>query len=288
MKKILITGYTGMLGWELYKQLKTDYDIYLISSRMIKKKKSLKFDLRKDNFKTLKNWIYPDIIIHCAAETNIDKCECEKTNCKKINFDSVRKLIKLFPKSKFIFISSDSVYSGSKRHSENKLKKPLNYYGYLKLKSENLIRKLSKNYFILRTTPVGFPGINKKKTFVSWIIEGAKKKQKLNLFDNVFFSPISTNSLVREIKFIIKKNLIGTYNISSRDKISKYDFAKRLCEVLKIESRNLKKSNTNEVKLFAKRNNFQVLNCDLYQKKFIRKLPSVSLTIKDISNNYLN
>ena len=42
MKKILITGYTGMLGWELYKQLKTDYDIYLISSSMIKKKKKFK------------------------------------------------------------------------------------------------------------------------------------------------------------------------------------------------------------------------------------------------------
>ena len=75
MKKILITGYTGMLGWQVYKSLKDYYDVYLISSHIKKKNNSLKFDLRKDDYKILENWLYPDIIIHCAAETNIDNCE---------------------------------------------------------------------------------------------------------------------------------------------------------------------------------------------------------------------
>ncbi len=286
MKKILITGYTGMLGWQVYKSLKDYYDVYLISSHIKKKNNSLKFDLRKDDYKILENWLYPDIIIHCAAETNIDNCEKKKSNCKKINFWSVRKLIEIYPKSKFVFISSDSVYCGSTPHSENKLKKPLNYYGSLKLKSENLIRKLSKNYFIIRTTPVGHPGINKKKTFVSWIIDGAKKNKKLDLFGDVFFSPISTNYLIKEIKFILKNNLVGTYNISSKNKISKYNFAKKLCDILKLNSLNLKKSKVSNVTLYAKRNKNQVLDCSLYQKTFKRKLPSVALTIKDLSNNY--
>ena len=119
------------------------------------------------------------------------------------------------------------MYSGKKPHKENHLKLPLNNYGHLKLKAENLIRKNLKNYFIIRTTPVGLPGINKKKTFVSWIIEGAHKEKNLNLFEDVFFSPISINYLAKEIEFIISKNMIGTFNISSSDSISKYHFAKK-------------------------------------------------------------
>lgn len=226
------------------------------------------------------------MIIHCAAETNIDFCEREKKECKKINFDSVKKLIRSFPKSKFIFISSDSVYSGNKRHAENSRKKPLNYYGLLKLKSENYIKKFCPNFFILRTTPVGFTGINKRKTFSSWIVDGVKRKKNINLFSDAFFSPISTKYLAKEIKFIIQKNLKGTFNVSAKDYVSKYEYAKKLCKSLNLSASYLKQSNISDVKLFAKRNSFQALNCKLYQRKFSRSLPSVSLTIKDLSNNY--
>ena len=81
--------------------------------------------------------------------------------------------------------------------------------------------------------------------------------------------------------------MIGTFNISSSDSISKYHFAKKLCKNLNLKSENIKRSNL-EAKLNAKRNNSQVLDCSLYQKKFERKLPSVSLTINDISNTYLS
>ena len=259
-----------------------------MSSNTLRKKKNLKFDLKKSNYKIIKNLVNPNVIIHCAAETNIDKCETDKKKCKKINFDSVEKLINLFPDSKFIFISSDSVYSGEKSHKESHLKMPLNNYGLLKLKAENFIRKNQKNYFIIRTTPVGLPGINKKKTFASWIIEGAQKEKNLNLFEDVFFSPISINYLAKEIEFIISKNIIGTFNISSSDNISKYHFAKKLCKNLNLNSKNIKRSRISEAKLNAKRNSSQVLDCSLYRKKFARKLPSVSLTINDISNTYLD
>ncbi len=286
MKKVLLTGFTGMLGSEVYSTLKEEFEIYLLSTKKIKKKRFLNFDLRKKNFKVLKNWVKPDVIIHCAAETNIDFCEKRKKNCKEINFESVKKLIKCFPESKFIFISSDSVYSGNKPHSENALKKPLNYYGLLKLKSEDYVKKFSKNYFILRTTPVGFTGFNNKKTFVSWIIESVKRKKRLNLFVDAFFSPISSKLLVKEIKHIITKDLTGVFNVSSRDSVSKYEFGKRLCKSLKLNTSYLHKADIGNIKLFAKRNPVQILNCNLYQKKFSRSLPSVSLTIKDLSNNY--
>ena len=71
-----------------------------------------------------------------------------------------------------------------------------------------------------------------------------------------------------------------------KDKISKYDFAKKLCNILKLNSLNLKKSKVSNITLYAKRNRNQVLDCNLYQKTFKRKLPSVALTIKDLSNNY--
>ena len=286
MKKILVTGYSGMLGTEIYNKLNKKFKIYATSSKNIKRKNLFKFDFKKNNFEKLKKWVNPDIIIHCAAETNIDFCEKNKKNCEKINFNSIKKIVKYYPRSKLIFISSDSVYSGKKPHSENSKKKPLNFYGILKLKSENYIKKFCKNYFILRTTPVGFVGINNKKTFTSWIVDNIKDRISLNLFTDVFFSPISVNHLTREIEYIIKNDLKGIFNVSSSDSISKYEYAKKLCDRLNLDTSLLKKIKITNIKLYAKRNNIQVLNCSRYQKKFSRSLPSVSLTIKDLSNNY--
>ena len=124
MKKILLTGYSGMLGTEIYNKLNKKFKIYATSSKNIKRKNLFKFNYKKNNFKKLKKWVNPDIIIHCAAETNIDFCEKNKKNCEKINFNSIKKIVKYFPRSKLIFISSDSVYSGKKPHSENSKKKP--------------------------------------------------------------------------------------------------------------------------------------------------------------------
>ena len=286
MKKILLTGYSGMLGTEIYKKLKKKYKIFVTSSKNTKGKNLFKFDFKRNNFEKLKKWVNPDIIIHCAGETNIDFCEKNKKKCEKINLNSIKKIVKYYPKSKLIFISSDSVYSGKKPHSENSKKKPLNFYGLLKLKSENYIKKFCKNYFILRTTPVGFVGINNKKTFTSWIVDNIKDRISLNLFTDVFFSPISVKHLTREIEYIIKNDLKGIFNVSSSDSISKYEYAKKLCDRLNLDTSLLKKTKITNIKLYAKRNNIPVLNCSRYQKKFSRSLPSVSLTIKDLSNNY--
>ena len=142
-----ITGHKGILGKSIIKYLKqTNNRKYKI---IVYKNDILEFD-------NLKKWIQKlDVILHLAAITDINKVKKNKKYSKKVNYESV-KFISNYIKNnnlnvKIIFLSSSHVYASSKKNIlENSKLYPISYYGKLKLKSENEIRKKISNYLIIR------------------------------------------------------------------------------------------------------------------------------------------
>tara|TARA_B110000438_G_C15766710_1_gene629957 strand:+ start:545 stop:1408 length:864 start_codon:yes stop_codon:yes gene_type:complete len=286
MKKILVTGSTGMLGTEITKQLSNYFDIFKTSKNKINKSnRFINFDLTTDNYNILKEWVDPYAIIHCAANTNVDDCEKNKKESKIVNLDSVKKIVKYFPNSKIIFISSDAIYSGNDSRLENSKSKAVNYYGQLKQEAEEFLKKEALNYCIIRSTPVGFSGINGKSTFVSWIVNNIKKNNKINLYEDCIFTPVSSSFLAKEIKFLIEENIKDIVNISSIDSISKYDFGLKLCKKLNLDISTINKIKMAKHNFLAPRNTNQIIYSS-YVKKYNRNLPSINQTIEELKNSY--
>jgi dTDP-4-dehydrorhamnose reductase len=286
MKKILVTGSTGMLGTEIIKQLSNYFDIYKTSKNKINNLNQFKnFDLMADNYDILKEWVEPHVIIHCAANTNVDECERDKKKCKVINLDSVKKLVKYFPNSKIVFISSDAIYSANDIRLENSESKPVNYYGHLKQEAEEFLKKETLNYCIIRSTPLGFSGINSQSTFVSWITDSIKKNNTINLFEDCIFTPVSSSFLTKEIKFLIEENIKDIVNISSIDSISKYDFGVKLCKKLNLNFSNINKIKMGQHNFLAPRNTNQIISSS-YATKYNRNLPTINQTIEELKNSY--
>ena len=145
-----------MLGKELTEKISDLFDVLAFSKKQyngINPFSSLSLDIRDkdvvyDIFKKFK----PDIVINCAAFTDVDKSETKKTLARDVNVKGLSNIIKSLPrKSKIIHISTDYVFDGKYgNYKEDDIKSPLNYYGKTKLEAENLLIGSNYDYLIIR------------------------------------------------------------------------------------------------------------------------------------------
>ena len=239
--KILITGGTGFLGYELVRQLSKKYNI--IATSKTKTKNFLHLDYPK---KKLKKSIFKGIetIIHLAS---LDREEVEKNykKAKKINYDFTKELIELSILNgvkNFIYISSISVYGSNlyKNVSEDTKPVPVDRYSRLKLRCEKLLRIKSKKQKILilrLSNIIGVPkAISKgyQKLFIADICQSAFKNKKIILKTNgnQYRDFLELNSFIKILNLFLikidKTDNFSIFNISSSNSLKIIDIAKKV------------------------------------------------------------
>ena len=279
-----------MLGATLVDTLRKKYDVYATSSNNFKlnqAKNFLKFDLAKDNFQKLISWSKPNVIIHCAALTNLDYCEINPEETKLINTDSIKRLLEPNKRVKLIFISTDAVFSDSiSNATEEDQIDPQSIYGKSKYNAEKYLLNDNENHLVIRTTIVG-KNINiDKQSFVEWIITSLKNNKKITLFSDSYFSPITIWDLANEIDWVLSNNISGLFHISGIEPISKYSFGMKICNRLGLDSSLIQKGSIENFTFVAKRSKNQTLNSSLYMKLTKRRLPSIKETINQINYHF--
>ena len=186
--------------------------------------------------------IKPEVIINCAAYTDVNHSEIDIKKALKINSIAV-KAIALSAKiidALVIHFSTDYVFDGSNSDSytENSLTNPINNYGKSKLQGEKKLIKFNSKYIIIRTSWVYGNG---KNNFVYKIIKNIQQKKNLAVVDYECSSPTYTKSLALIVKMFIEKYFriskkkleYGIYNFSGDISISRYTFAKKIIEIMK-------------------------------------------------------
>jgi len=289
-KRILITGASGMLGSTLVNLWNKHFDIYSTQREDFDSNPSnnfLHFDLLNNNYNKLLDWSKPDVIVHCGAITDVDYCELNKEIAKKVNGESVRKLLSNNYYARLIFISSDAVFPDevSMPVEEHKAE-PINAYGMSKYVGEKYIQDAGKPHVVIRTTIVG-KNINLSKTsLVEWIINSVKNKKEITLFEDALFSPITVWHLANELRWIIGNDVHGVFHISGDGIISKYEFGYRICKGLGLDTSLIRKGSIDDVNFDAKRAKDQTLDCSYYSKISGRPLPNMDETLDTIIQQY--
>jgi len=288
LKKLLITGASGMLGSHLVKKFQGKYDVYGLGGSYFDGNVSEKykvFDFEKGNFNKIKNWTKPDIIIHCGALTKLEECEKNPKKAHTVNSLSVKNLLNIFPNSKMIFISSDAVFPDSfPPPPEDSKKAPINVYGKSKDIAEEFLSK--QHHLIIRTTIVGLNINISKQSFAEWIINSVRKNISLNLFKDVYFNPISIWDLGKQIEKLIDSKFTGILHIASKDSISKYDFGIKLCRALNLNEKIIKSIKLADFNSIVKRSRNQTLDSSFYEKLFKIELPKINEVVNLIAQNY--
>ncbi len=253
--KVLITGAKGMLGQDLCPTLE-DLGCFLIETDIDN------LDItKKEDVEDFVSKAHPDLIIHLAAYTNVDRAEEEEEKAELINAVGTENVTLAASKIDvpLIYISTDYVFDGTKNspYLPTDPTNPINAYGRTKLKGEELVQKHCKKYYIARTSWLyGMYGKNFVDTMLS-----LKDKEELKVVDDQWGTPTWTMDLAGALMKLLTKPY-GIYHLSGGGKPTTwYNFAKTIFELSNLEV-NLKPCTTEEFKRPANRPKYSVMDND--------------------------
>jgi len=239
-KKVLITGVTGLLGKAL---AETNGNHDLVGTTLPKTSSvpiydfaTVTLDVRdRDKLKQIFQDHKPDVVIHTASMGSVDYCETHQEESWEINVKGTKNIADFCEEfgSKFIFISSNAVYSGENPpYSEEDPIKPINYYGKLKIEGEQITEKCIVPHAIIR--PILMYGWNHptgRSNPVTWQISIMEKGQKIKMVDDVFCNPLYSLNCAQAIWAVVDKEKEGLFNIAGKNTCSRYDFSLEVAEV---------------------------------------------------------
>ena len=263
--RILITGAKGMLAQAVRKRFEKDPDGQ--ANEIILTDRSIEADNVDANgkneinnaekyalditdleaVKALVDKVKPDLIINCAAYTNVDGAEQAEELAEKVNALGPENLAKAAADvdATLVHISTDYVFGGAKPidefYSEDDEKNPQSVYGKTKLKGEEAIVKNCSKYYIFRTAWLYGKG---GKNFVDTMI-GASKNGEVKVVNDQHGSPTCTKDLADIMYQAVYKRIpFGIYNATNEGFTTWYDFTKKIyelaeinCEVIGISSK---------------------------------------------------
>ena len=251
--KVLVTGANGMLGQDLcpiledidYEVIETDINNLDIVNELL-------------THKVMSNE-KPDVVIHCAAYTNVDKAEEEFEQAKLINVVGTENIAKACAKNDaiLVYISTDYIFDGKKQapYEVDDKPNPINNYGLTKFQGEEVVKKYCKDYYIARTSWLyGHHGKNFVETMIAH-----KNDEVLKVVNNQIGCPTWTVELANGIIKMLEEFEYGTYHICGSGQTSWYEFAKEIFEYLDI-SVNLQPCKTEDYLRPAKRPQYSAMN----------------------------
>jgi dTDP-4-dehydrorhamnose reductase/dTDP-4-dehydrorhamnose 3,5-epimerase len=218
--KFMVTGVNGQLGHDMVLQLKGN-NLDVVAPRREE------LDLtNEDQVKTYIRKEKPDVIIHCAAYTAVDKAEDEKELCYLVNVNGTRTVAEAAKEinAKVVYVSTDYVFDGlgQEPHYEDKETNPINHYGYTKEQGEKIIRELIDKHFVVRTSWVyGLTGNN----FVRTMLKLAESRNEINVVSDQIGAPTYTKDLAAFIVDLVQSNKHGTYHGANEGYCSWHEFA---------------------------------------------------------------
>jgi len=270
MKKVIILGSTGMLGHLVYHFLDSTnkYDLYNLSFRNKLNSKTIIVDiLDQQKLSNLINDISPDVIINCVgvlikgSKENLKnaiyinayfphwlKDVCEEIDCRLIH------------------VSTDCVFSGKNGgNDENSIKDATDDYG----KTKSLGEFDSINHLCIRTSIIGPELKQNGEGLLHWLFN---QQGTIYGFKNVYWSGVTTLELAKVIHFSIENNILGLWNVTNGEPISKYDLLQKIIKIFSI----------NKLKLEPDTNKFS--NKSLKSNRGIYyKVPSYDDMLEDLS-----
>jgi len=265
-RKVLITGASGLFGanallfgrdkynlWGIYRQHPVQFEG--VSFR--------KLDLTDEPEATAQiRALRPDVVIHSAAESNVDACEVARSSAYRANVEVPRFLARLSAElgARFVHFSTDAFFEKfDHRFTEEEEPTPVNYYGETKLLAEHAVLGENPRSLVVRTNFYGWNAQN-KLSLSEWIISTLAKDEPASLFTDVFFSPILVNFLAEAIFELVERKKSGIFNVAGSEVLSKYEFGVLLCQAFGLDASLIRKTSVRNAQLKARRSQSMALS----------------------------
>ena len=240
--------------------------------------------------KQLFDALKPDHVINLIAATNVDQCEVDIAMASQANLLIPATISKAAAAScadniHLVQISTDQVYDGNGDHKETDVS-PLNVYGLSKLAGELMMDQ--SRTAVLRTNFYGRSSLSSRPSFSDWIVNSLKSRREITLFKDVRFSALNISSLCMIIHKTLISNLRGTYNVGSRNSISKAEFALALAAELGLSTNSAKLGVLSDLTTKARRPLDMTLNVRKLEEALGIQCPDIREEISKTAKEYIN
>jgi dTDP-4-dehydrorhamnose reductase len=280
MKSLLVTGGSGLLGSAVVRQAVGRFKVlstYHMNPVSLEGAEFIHADLLNEKDLGTLSLEKPEIIVHCAALTNVDYCESHPDEAYAQNVQASSNVAKIAQDngSFLIHISTDGVFNGEKGfYSEDDSPDPINSYGKSKLDAERKVSKAYAHCCIVRTNIFGWNPTT-RKSMAEWMISVLSSGQALSAFKDVVISPLLVNDLAELLFELCHLEHEGTIHIGSRNSCSKLQFAHAIAKVFNLDEGNIKPISVDELHLEARRPKNTSLNVLRISSLLKHEMPSV-------------
>jgi len=231
MKKVYVTGGSGGLGKAVVPVLSSSYEVRAtdLPDVDVRDAAAVMADITRYE---------PDIVLHLASMTDVDKCELFPEEASLSNRTGTRNVALACREigAVMAYVSTGMIYNGCKRHPyiEYDRPDPISVYGRTKYEGELEIRSICERFYIFNTCWL-FGGGKEDRKFVAKIIDLAEKGGEIRIVDDKFGSPTYTADLARCIATLIGQPETGRYHCVNAGQASRYELAKEIVRIAGID-----------------------------------------------------
>ena len=230
MKTIVFTGGSSLLAQSWTKYNLPDYNYILaLHQRKLEdcKHKTIFLDYKNvAHIAEQLRLIKADVVVNCIGLTSVEDCEENHTLAKETNVEIASNIASACHQTgvKMVHISTDHLFDGTKAFSHEATQlSPLNVYGKTKGEGEKAILSNNPDSLIIRTNFFGW-GPAYKASFSDKILKSLENEKASNLFDDVYYTPISIKTLSEKVHLLLDKDASRVFNVCSNERITKYQF----------------------------------------------------------------
>ena len=294
MKRILVTGASGLLGLNLSLWLAKTMEVVGVAHAP--ELKGLDFpvhvtDLSTDGeAKRIVEKVKPDAIIHTAAMAIVDECEKHPDRARRVNADLPGEMARIAGKLgiPLVHISTDAVFDGSKGdYVETDEPHPLSVYAETKLQAEKNVLAENKDAIVARVNFYGW-SLRGRRSLAEFFFNKLSAGEPVNGFKDVYFCSLFVLDLAELLMIMLEKELNGLYHTVSRDCISKYEFGLGIARRFGFDESLVKPVAVAEGGLLAARSPNLCLNVSKLEKVLGKPLPGQKAGMQKFHETYLS
>jgi len=258
MARILLTGGSGFLGYNLVKTLKNNYEcIFTYNNHPVAIPDVWAYPLnllQYSKFNKILDEFSPEVVIHSAAMSHSQECENKKELALKVNADATKYIVDTCHSLdiKVVFISTDLVFDGELGfYKEVDKPNPVSFYGSTKALAEEEVGKF-KNNLIIRSALMYGLGNEYHNCFLKWMKEGLQSNG-ITLYTDEYRSPIYVLDLADAIKEIIEQDISGIIHLAGPERLNRYEMGLIFCEEFNYDKRKIRAMTLKEADMEFKR-----------------------------------
>ncbi len=258
--RLLVTGAAGLLGREIVDIFRPGFDVGGVDLR--------ECDVtRPEDVRRTIGGFRPDIVVHCAAYTAVDKAESEEAIATAVNAGGTRNVARECRTRGAVLVTygTDYVFDGTsgRPYVEDDAAHPLSAYGRSKWAAEEALREEAPDHLLIRTQWLFGPH---GRNFVFAILDRARRGEPLRVVSDQRGSPTYTRDLAEATRRLIDAGARGTVHFSNEGETTWHDFAAFVLERACPETVGLTPCRTADLPYPAPRPAYSVLSKDKYRR----------------------